>query len=158
MLNVLIYASVGVFLLLPYYLCVFLLEKGKNKKHIFVSLLFNVIMAFVYYLQTKTLYSPASIILAVITVYYAFTYVFQVRKIENTISKEIIRTIVGSKYIWIVLHVLIGICLVVMLGNIILLMNTPKCILLDKIYFVGIMLVSFLQMLGYYKDYRILRA
>lgn len=80
------------------------------------------------------------------------------RKIENTISKEIIRTIVGSKYIWIVLHVLIGICLVVMLANIILLGNATKCILLDKIYFVGIMLVSFLQMLGYYKDYRIPRA
>lgn len=155
--NILIWVSVGLFLLLPYYLCVFLMEKNRNRKHICICICFNALMTFVYYLQLKSLFSPASIILITTTAYYGLSYFFHVKNIENIISQEIIKEIAQTKLFWMAMYVVMTICVVVIIVDIIFLINMKDGIWLDKLYFIGILLVSFVQILRYYRDYKALK-
>lgn len=151
-MDAIIWISVGVFLLLPYYMAFFMPESKTAIAHISFWCIINAAGCVIYYISHGEIISPASIILAVTMIYFIISYIFN----EGTGEKELITSnvskIVASKGFGVFLNVVvIGATLMLVMDMFII--NNMESNLLDKAYLVLLLVLSYVQVLVYGRYY-----
>ena len=149
-----IWVSTGIFLLIPYYLRIFILDSQKTKLHIIFWLSVHMIMSLVYYILYKQSVSTAFVLLIGCGIYYLVTYIFQVRNVETSINRSSVVLIVQSKYFRILQCTIYAVGSVMLLvDGVLIFRGSQDFRMLDKLYLMGIIVIAFVQCLIYLKEY-----
>lgn len=152
-MGIMIVLTVTLFFFLPYYMRIFLLDNKKTRKHMICWITvvgFISMIEFIIYRQPELV---SIIILVSILLYYFFTYVIYIRKIDENMSTETIHWIVNLKYFnrifWGII-ILIGIFAIV---DILILLFYSKFPRLISCYLSILIIMGYVQTILYGKEY-----
>ncbi len=149
-----IWISIGMFLLLPYYLRIYILDFRKTRLHIYFWICIHSIIAIVYYTVLNEKFSLAMVMLIAYAVYYFFSYIFYVRGEKNLIESSSIECIVKSNFFNIFKKIIMTIgCIMLIIDGILILGNVQELELFDKVYLFGTIVISYMQCYIYLREY-----
>lgn len=152
-MTIIIWISIGCFLLLPYYVCIFLIGKKSLKQHISFWMIFHMLFAGIGYLASNEWANVATLILICYVLYYFFTYIFYVRDIENKINRDTIIKIVNNRRFVIVSRCILIILMILAIFDLVLIFLNHM-LLYEKIYLSATVVLSCLQCIFYLKRTR----
>lgn len=154
-MDIVIWLSIGVFLLLPYYLRIFLLDKSKTIYHIIFWIGINALMSLLYYVIYGQVCSAALMGLAVYVLYYFFSYEFYVKNLEKTLIYEEIKSITQTKKFTKTINIALILTSFILFFDILIILNyINESTIIDRIYLIGIIVLSFIQIIVYSNEYK----
>lgn len=147
-MTIVIWISIGCFLLLPYYLSVFSLEKKFLKGHIGLWLIFHTIFVVLGYVFYEEWFTSAAVLLICYTLYYLFSYIFYVKDISDKVSEADIKNVANDKMVRKISKCCLWIIGVLSIVEIVFIyiMNSFG---LEQVYFSAIVAISFIQVVYY---------
>lgn len=152
-MDIIIWISIGVFLLLPYYQKVFVSNSLKVRRHILVWISFNVFMSLVYYFVNKQIYSTAFVILISSSLYYFFSYMLHAKKIAELDLTEELNLLKKTKSFQAIKRTIFISISVFLIYDIVLIYSDKSLLLsLDKVYFVSIIVIAYIQIIKYERE------
>lgn len=151
---IIILLTVTLFFFLPYYMRIFLLNNKKTRNHILCWIAVVGIISIVEFVIYRQLDELVSLIILVgIILYYFFTYIIYVRKIDENMSTDTIEWIVNLKYFkrifWGII-ILIGIFAIVDILIILFVAEFPSLI---GLYLSALIIMGYVQTILYGKEY-----
>lgn len=152
-MSIIIWISIGVFLLIPYYLSIFLLNRKMVKRHILQWLIFHGVFAGIEFLVCSEWFNMATIILISCVLYYFFSYIFYGHDIQKKVKKESMYRIINHKMFLRVSIWVLGFALLLVIVDFILIFSAFAKIssLFEQIYLSSTILISFFQCVYYYR-------
>ncbi len=151
-MGILIWISVGVFLLLPYYLRIFILDDKKIRIHITFWIFVHFMMSIVSYCIEKEIFSVAMVLLIVYSVYYFFSYIFYVRNIVMLLDNSSMEGVVKSKFFNLTRNSILCICGIMLILDSVLIWEGVQEIY-NQVYLFLVIFISYLQCYSYFKEY-----
>lgn len=149
-MTIIIWISIGCFLLCPYYMCIFGVGKKNTSKHILYWSIFHIFFAGAGYFMCSEWFNIATLILICCVLYYFFSYIFYVRDLEKTLKQENIEKILKNKRFPMVSRcILIILMLFVVFDSVLIILS--DMLLFEKIYLIVTVVFSFLQCIFYLK-------
>ncbi len=154
MMDWMIWVSVGVFLLLPYYLCVFTFHKTLLRCHILFWVCFHAVFVGVFRLVQPALWLTPAVAFIAYALYYLFSYLFYVRNMFQEPERSNVSQIVTTKaFQSILLVVMIGLAVLWAVDCVFLVRGVPAGSGLEMAYLITIVSISYAQLLFYYLKY-----
>ncbi len=146
-MDILIWITAGIIILLPYYMNIFLFKLSKVRFHMAFWLLFHMIASIMYWICYREIWSAAVIIFIVYVLYYLFTYIFYVRDIMNSISYGKIKYIFTMKWFLIILNIVIFLITLLLAADILLVIDSSNLRILDKAYFISAIGAAYVEII-----------
>lgn len=154
-MDIIIWISVVIFLLLPYYQKVFSMDMRKLNFHVMFWIVLNSFMALLYYVTYKEIISMAFIILSASTLYYIFSYLFYAKNILKSDLKEKLNIITNTRQYNLCKNVALVFISILFVFDIILIFNHKQILgVTDRIYLIGIVVISYIQILIYDREFK----
>lgn len=158
-MDIIIWISVGVFLLLPYYQKVFLMDIRKLNFHMMFWIVLNSFMVLLYYIMYKEIISTAFIILTASTLYYIFSYLFYAKDILNSDLKEKINIITKTRQYNLCKNIIFVLISILLVFDIILIINHRQILeSMDRVYLISIVIISYIQIMIYGKELKLKKS
>ena len=154
MVDLVIWVSIGAFLLFPSYLCVLTFNKTLFLHQILVWACFHSIFAVIFYIVQRSLWMPPTIVLVAYVLYHLFTYLFHVRDMFKEPEQSNISQIVKTKAFQRILFVvMVGLAILWVVDSILVIKRLPTGSVLEMAYFIATVSISYVQILLYYFKY-----
>jgi len=143
-----------IFLLLPYYLRIFMLDFRKTRWHIVFWLGVHLGMTVISYLYLNEWWSWPLLLLFLCGGYFICSYIFYVRDKKSFEGLDSIEYLVQSKlFIFFKRAVLIlGVILLIAYG--VFIIGDAEEIVFNKVYLFGVFAISYVQIILYLKEYK----
>lgn len=154
--SIMIWLSIGMFVLLPFYLWVFTLDKRRLQRHIVLWLCLHLFGSLVFWFLEKDIWNTPLLLLCGYALYYLCTYVFYVRDMYSKQEADNLRNILASKWFSVVFAVLTGFATLVLLADEYLLIHNmiyKKPFEFGYLYLAGIVLFSYIQIIYWGRKY-----
>ena len=149
------YISVGIFLLVPYYLRIFLLNHNKTKGHIAFWITVHLLACVFYYVKLGEIFSIPFIVLIGCGGYYLVSYFFEVRRTNVSELAAAVGLLVNTKF-----FAVLSVCVLVM-GSAFLAADAALLFfrendleLYNKVYLLSVLVISYIQMWLYLWEYK----
>lgn len=153
MIDLIITLSIGIFLLIPYYMGVFLMNKKAVILHIVIWCVYNIAMSFVFFIKTNEVFSIPVCVLVFSLLYFFFSYIHYVRDILQDLDFEKIRHLLSLKYAKSIIQTaMIIVILLAVVDCILVLCNINDS--LHQVYFITLLAISCVQILVYCAMYK----
>lgn len=154
MVDIIVWLSVGFFLLLPYYHAVFTFNARTVSCHISFWLCAHFISAVIFKVIEKTLWTVPSILLCAYTVYFVFSYIFYVRDICSNQEKSNIQSLIATKWFVVVERIVFILSTTLLAVDIYLLgMQMMKGFDWGLLYLTIVIIVSYAQLVFFIKGF-----
>lgn len=109
MSDLMIWVSIGAFLLLPYYLCVFTFSKTLLRCHVLFWVCFHTVFVGIFCLAQPSLWLTPTVVLIAYVLYYLFSYLFYVRNMfQEPVRSNVAQIITTKGFQSILLVVMMG--------------------------------------------------
>lgn len=156
MTDVIVWLSIGFFILLPYYCTAFYSATfTSNRKvihhHILFWLGFHFAFSVIFAAIEKTFWDVPLILFFVYATYFAFSYVFYMRDMWSKQEKENIQAIMSSKWFWVTAKILLAISTVLLIiDTCILGVEIVNSFDRDYLYLIIVIVISYAQLVNRY--------
>lgn len=154
MTDLMIWVSVGAFLLLPYYLCVFTFHKTLLRCHVVFWVCFHVAFVGVFLLAKPSQWLTPAILCIAYGLYYFFSHLFYVGKVFREPERSNVPQLITTRPLQSILFVvMIGLAVLWAVDCIVFMRGLPAGSGLETVYLITVVSLSYVQLLFYYFRY-----
>lgn len=147
MVDIIVWLSIGFFLLLPYYHAVFTFNERTVGCHISFWLCAHFIFAIIFTVIEKALWTVPLILFCAYTVYFVFSYIFYVRDMCSNQEKSNIQSLIATKWFVVAERIVFIVSTTLLIADISLLgIQMMKGFDLGLLYLTAVIIVSYAQL------------
>lgn len=153
-MDIMIWFSMAVFLLLPFYLRVFILDFRKTRRHMVFWVILHLSVTVINYVYLKLWWSWPSLMLLLYGGYFICVYISEIRNEKSFEGLYAIEYLVKTKLFRYFEIAVLSLGTVLLAVDSVLIFGVMEEMMFYKVYLFGILVISYVQIILYLKEYK----